>query len=255
MRLAPLVLLCACAGPTTGVSAMPIDAWNAWVYVPEGLPDEPVPAVVHLHYAGEGEGLAYNGELQRELTDARMIGVFPEGGGEPGDDWRVGHNKDDIQRDDRAFLADVARALRDRDDISTIWLGGFSKGGAMTYDMACLGEDVYDGFLPMGGAMEDWIFEDCPAAQRPFRHLQGRDDDRWPVRTEDDPDSSHKGIIESITALQDDPSCMDRSVEAGDCTVWPDCAADTRLCFFEGGHWEPDGFLIAHRAWIDAVSE
>lgn len=251
-RLLPLILplVGACAAQT-GVVPVAIGDWNAWLYIPDDLPDEPVPAVVHLHYAGEGEGLSRNAEIQGELHEARLIGVFPEGGGEPGDDWRVGVNKDDIQRDDRGFLADVARAIRSRQDVDGLYLSGFSKGGAMVYDMACLGEDVYDGFLPMGGAMEDEVFDACPAAQRPLRHLQGRTDDKWPRTTEDKPESSHEGIVDSVAALQDDPSCMGEPVMEGDCEVWTGCAADTRLCWFDGGHWEPDGWLVDHRAWID----
>ncbi|MFK7928765.1 MAG: hypothetical protein AB8H79_11300 [Myxococcota bacterium] len=247
-----LVLLGACSTPT-GVMALPIDDWNAWLYVPDDLPDGPVPALVHLHYAGEGEKLANDRELQAELQESKMIGVFPEGGGGPGDDWRVGVNKDEIQRDDRGFLAKVARAIRERDDVEGVYLSGFSKGGAMVYDMACLGDDVYDGFLPMGGAMQDWVFEDCPAAQRPLRHLQGRTDPKWPRTTADNPDSNHEGIVDSITALQDEPNCMQTQTWEGDCEVWAGCGFDTRLCWFDGGHFEPDGWIVAHRNWIDGV--
>lgn len=250
MRWLFLLSLSACA--PASVQSVTVDDWRAWIYVPPDL-EGPAPAVFHLHHSGEGRAQVDSAALQRDLDAAGLIGVFPEGGGEPGDDWRVGRNKDDIPRDDRAFLAEVARKVRARGDVDSVWLGGFSKGGAMTYDMACLGEDVFDGFLPMSGAMEDRVFEECPAAQRPIRHLQGRRDDRWPVNTADDPESSHKGIVESLLALQDDAACMETSTEEGDCVVWTGCDRDTRLCFFDGGHGEPDGFFQGHRAWIDSL--
>lgn len=248
----PLLLACA-ADPVQGIG---VDAWHYWLYEPNDLPED-APVVVHLHHSGDGRALADNAAIQADLTEAGMIGAFPDGGGVIGDDdWRVGVNKDDIQRDDRAFLADVAEDLRDRDGVGSLWLSGYSKGGAMAYDMACLGEEIYDGYLPMSGAFQDSIPEDCTLRAAPIRHLQGRTDDKWPLLTEDDPDSSHEGIIDSLRALGAGQSgCVDATpVEQGDCLVWPDCEVDVRLCFFEGGHEKPDGWLVEHRAWIDSVS-
>jgi len=156
------------------------------------------------------------------------------GGGAPGDDWRVGVNKDDI---------------------GDLWLSGYSKGGAMTYDMACLGEEVYAGFLPMSGAFQDWVPELCEHDARLIRHLQGAEDDKWPLNTADDPTSSHEGIIDSLRGLQSaGDGCMESApVEEESCLSWPSCGVDVRLCFFEGGHTKPDGWILDHRAWIDGL--
>jgi len=246
-----LALTLACANAPYAVD---LDAWQYWVYAPEELP-EGAPAVVHLHHSGDGRELAESPDIQRQLTEAGMLGVFPMGGGVPGDDWRVGVNKDDITRDDRGFVADVGRDLRaTRDDLGDLWLSGYSKGGAMTYDYACLGEPVYAGFLPMSGAFEDWVHDTCSHDARPIRHLQGADDDKWPVRTEDDPESSHEGIIDSLAGLQAGGECVAAEpVEADGCLVWDACEVDVRLCFFDGGHEKPDDWLLAHRAWIDGL--
>ena len=255
-----LLLLTAC-GPGEGeatVEEVALSGWSYWVVVPADLPEAPVPALVHLHHSGNGEKMAASGENQAMLAEAGMIGIFPMGGGEPGDDWRVGRNKDDIPRDDRGFLADVARDVSERYGADGgVWLSGFSKGGAMVYDYACLGEEgLYAGFLPMAGAFEDWIFDDCTHGPAPVRHMQGSEDDRWPRHTADDPDSSHQGIVESLAGLAAaDGGCMDAEPDHdGSCEVWSTCPTDVRLCTYDGGHSRPDGWIVSHREWIDLVS-
>lgn len=236
------------------VSERALDGSSYWVYSPRH-PDGTV--LVHLHHSGDGASHVHDPDLQADLEATGMVGVFPMGGGEPGDDWNVGVNKDDIPRDDRAFLTALEVELRDSLSADTVWLSGFSKGGAMVYDVACLGESAYDGFLPMSGAFQDWIPEDCPSPARPVRHLQGSTDDRWPLHSADDPGSSHQGILESLAGLpaaQD--GCMDQDpVEDGACQVWAGCVDEIRFCTFEGGHHEPAGFLLGHRAWIDHLED
>lgn len=247
-----MLLLLALACSDGGPYAVTVDGYDYWIYVPEGL-DEPADTLVHLHHSGDGQALAESAANQRDLEAAGLIGVFPMGGGEPGDDWRVGVNKDGIPRDDRAWLAAVARDLMDRGDVAALWMSGYSKGGAMAYDYACLGEPLYEGYLPMSGAFQDQVPEDCPNEARPIRHLQGAEDDKWPLTTAADPESSHEGILDSLEGLAVTAGdCMATSVEEGDCQVWPECGADVRLCWFDGGHEKPDGWILDHRDWIDA---
>ena len=256
-----LLFLSACGGEVR-VERYTLPEGDYWLVQPRGLRGAAVPGLVHLHHSGDGQELAENLDNQAELVDAGLIGIFPMGGGEPGDDWRVGRNKDNIPRDDRAFLADVARDVRLQvPELTTLWLSGFSKGGAMVYDYACLGEGaLYSGFLPIAGAFQDWILEDCTHPAAPIRHLQGSEDDKWPRTTADDPDSSHEGILDSLAGLPaTDATCMlDAPLavaeESDDCEVWVTCPEDVRLCIFDGGHYEPPGWIRGHGAWIGEVS-
>lgn len=224
-----------------------------WLAVPPNLPPD-APALVHLHHSGNGRSLARDPDNQAHLADRGFIGVFPMGGGEPGDDWNVGRNKDDIPRDDRAIIAEVAIDVRDQVDAGALWLSGYSKGGAMVYDYACLGEGgLYAGFLPMSGAFEDWVFDDCSHEPAPIRHLQGDQDDRWPRTTADDPESSHQGILDSLQALRaTDADCLTTPPSAdGTCEVWDSCPEDVRLCTFSGGHTEPADWVLGHADWVE----
>lgn len=249
VRVAPLVALAACHGPNVSKGHLPDGPY--WVYTPDSHDGT---AIVHLHHSGDGAAHALDPDVQADLDASGMIGVFPMGGGKVGDDWNVGVNKDDIPRDDRAFLTAVADDVRATLGAETVWLSGFSKGGAMVYDVACLGEPAFDGFLPMSGAFQDWIPAACPNPARPIRHLQGAQDDRWPLHTEDDPESSHQGIIESLDALAaTDGDCMSAPAHVDDCDVWASCAAEVRYCDWDGGHAEPPGFLLGHRDWIDGL--
>lgn len=257
------VLLSACRGEVW-VEQVSLPEGDYWLVIPRALPEGGVPGVVHLHHSGDGQSLAEDAQNQAELVTAGLIGIFPMGGGEPGDDWRVGRNKDDIPRDDRAFLADVARDVEAREALSGLWLSGFSKGGAMVYDYACLGEpSLYQGFLPMAGAFQDWVPEDCSHPAAPIRHLQGSADHTWPRTTAEDPDSSHEGILDSLQGLNaTDDTCLQSAPDVASsetmlqdvCEIWSGCPVDVRLCVFEGGHTEPAGWLLGHGDWIQLTA-
>lgn len=246
-----MIFLLACTEPTDGVIA--VDGGQYWMVIPEGA-ELSGPVLLHLHHSGDGEGMAAESAVVEGLTAAGLVGIFPDGGGEPGDDWNVGINKDDIPRDDTTFLAAVADDLRAR-GAGTLWLGGGSKGGAMSWEMACLGEPAFDGYLPMMGAIEAPLPHDCTNDPAPIRHLQGTTDDRWPLNTADDPDSSHMGIIDSFKELTTAADgCMDAEpVIEGDCQVWTGCPETAQLCFCDGGHSLPDDWVALQAEGITAL--
>ncbi|MCB9762042.1 MAG: hypothetical protein H6739_19625 [Alphaproteobacteria bacterium] len=251
----PLLLLLACTPNPLGPHLVADGQY--WLFQPPGVPIEGAAVYVHLHPDGDGAGLADNDTLLDELTRQGLIAVFPDGGGDPGDDWNVGINKDDIPRDDTVFLANVAADLRDRWGAAVLWLGGSSKGGAMSYEMACLGEPVYDGYVPISGAIEAPLPHACTAPPAPIRHLQGTRDDRWPLHTADDPDSTHMGILDSLGELQaSDDTCLEAepTIE-GDCQVWAGCPAEVRLCMYEGGHAMPSNWVELQVAGMQMLKQ
>ncbi|MCB9795591.1 MAG: hypothetical protein H6741_23050 [Alphaproteobacteria bacterium] len=250
----PLLLL-ACGAPDLG--PYPVDEGQYWLVVPEGLDPEGADLYVHLHHSGDGEGMAQDAELAAAFAALGQIVVYPDGGGEPGDDWNVGINKDDIPRDDTLFLEAVAEDLRSRWGAATLWLGGTSKGGAMSYEMACLGAPVYEGYVPLSGAIEAPLPHACTNAAAPLRHLQGTQDDRWPLWWADDPESSHMGIMESLgeLAASDDTCLQETPVEEGDCQVWSGCPEPLRLCWYEGGHAAPSDWPARQVEGIAAIRQ
>ena len=97
-------------------------------FQPKDVPDD-APVMVHLHPGGEGQEYADDEEIQQELAAAGLIGVFPEGCGDGIEDWNIGANVDGIERDDVAFLTQVAIDVQQRFVNNPLWLSGSSKGG------------------------------------------------------------------------------------------------------------------------------
>lgn len=245
--------LLAC-GPSDAPVAHEVDEGYYTVVVPDGVDPATAPILVHLHANGLGAATAAKADVQQALADEGLVGVFPEGWGDDAStDWNVGDNRHAIPRDDIAFLRDVADDLLDRYSGDGLWLGGSSKGGAMTWELACLADDSpFDGFLPIAGAIEKTLPGPCVHPPRPLRHLQGRrDDDHWPLHTADAPTSSHMGIIDSFQALADtDPACIDATVaeDADGCQRFAACGAERRLCWHEGGHRLPSDWVARQAA-------
>jgi len=239
--------LLACASDA-GLTSHEVAEGEYWVFVPEGVDAAEAPALFHLHANGLGDRDAANESIQQALLDEGLVGIFPQGWGtDASTDWNVGDNRHDIPRDDIAFLQRVADDVLDRYGAPSLWLGGGSKGGAMTYELACLADDSpFDGFVPMTGAIEKELPAACTHPPRPLRHLQGvNDDDHWPLHTADRPTSSHMGIIDSLEELTTSTdACLDGPSDVdGDCTTWTTCAEPLTLCWYDGGHRLPNDWV------------
>lgn len=230
------------------------------VFVPDGVDPASAPALMHLHANGLGDRTANLMPVQRAFAEEGLIGVFPEGWGTDNKtDWNVGNNRSDVPRDDVAFLNQVADDVLDRYGPASLWLGGASKGGAMTFELACLAEDSpFDGFVPMTGAIEKELPGPCLHPPRPLRHLQGRlDDDHWPLYTADRPASSHMGVMDSLEALTtSSDACLEGATEVdGDCTTWTDCVEPITLCWYDGKHAIPGNWVHRQADAVRALSD
>jgi len=243
-----MLLLLACSPSSEPLVTHEVEDGFYTAVVPNGVDPSTATVLFHLHANGLGHQTAAQVDVQDALADEGLVGIFPEGWGDDAStDWNVGDNRHDIPRDDIAFLQQVADDVLDRYAPTSMFLGGTSKGGAMTYELACLGDDSpFDGFVPMTGAIEKELPGPCVHPPRPLRHLQGRsDDDHWPLHTSDRPESSHMGIMDSLEALTttgDD--CLDGPTEVDeDCTTWTSCAEPVTLCWYDGGHRVPSDWV------------
>lgn len=242
-----LLVLLACSG--SGLSRIETEHGEYWLYVPEDVaPDATV--VVHLHaHDGSGQRFAESAGLQDAFAEAGLVVAYPEG---VGGNWSVGHHVEEIDRDDRAFLQEVAEDLgRRRRKAGSIWLSGHSEGAAMTYDMACLGPAAYDGYLPIAGAFWEPAPASCHGPAAPIRHLQGTNDDTWPLDSV--PEGWHTGIRDSLRLLKAAEGC-EAVVDEDGCEVWTGCAAPVALCLYEGRHAPPAGWPQLDGAWIEGAS-
>jgi polyhydroxybutyrate depolymerase len=245
----PFVLL-ACSHPPT-VEEVPVVGGRYWLVVPDKL-EGPVPAVVHLHGDDtDGQTWTHDEAVLESLDDRRLLGAFPDA--ENGT-WEVEPGTGTVVRDDRSFLEQIAADLSARDDVASVWLSGCSEGAAMVYDMACEGEPVFEGFLPIAGAFWEPVPKSCTTPALPIRHLQGTEDQTWPLDTMDDATSQHYGIRDSLRLLESGESCTGEATADGNCEVWTGCPADVRLCMYEGGEDSPDGWLGGEADWIEEMA-
>ena len=249
-------VLVACNAPPE-LETIEVDGGSYTLMRPDGVDPATAPVLVHLHANGLGALTARREGMRDDLASAGLVGVFPEGWGEDAStDWNVGDNRHDIPRDDVAFLEAVGADLLERLTPASLWLGGASKGGAMTYELACLGDSGFDGFVPMSGAIEKELPRPCTHPSRPVRHLQGRNDpDHWPLWTADRPESSHMGIMDSLLELTTtDEGCLDTPVvDDGTCATWA-CADTVQLCWYDGGHRLPGDWVRRQADAIEALS-
>jgi polyhydroxybutyrate depolymerase len=176
-----------------------------------------------------------------------VLAVFPEGTGRFS--WSVGHHKDEITRDDRAFLDGVRQDLQDRFDVDVdVYLAGFSEGASMSYDLACGLEHGFSGFFPMSGAFWKPAPQTCIGPAVPIRHRHGDADLTWPVEGGEGNFSEGKGsALDALLIAADSRGCSAETQQVGSCSVW---SCELELCTYPGGHAPPSSWAVEAVQWI-----
>lgn len=136
-------------------------------YIPDELPDGPVPLVVGLHgVSGSGSQFQGTSGLDRVADDHGAVVVYPDGitGGRKGDlsTWNAGNCCGPSQRDhvdDVRFVAavidqviDAIETSRPIDETRVLAIG-YSNGAMLAYRLACELSDTITGIGPIGGPM------------------------------------------------------------------------------------------------------
>lgn len=124
-----------------------------------------VPAVVFLHgWGGSSEGVVRRATMLRELSARGYALIAPEGEPRPGRkqrNWSV-RDTSTYERDDIAFLNQVLDdAARRGVDRRRILLTGFSRGGSMVWDVACLAPHTARAYAPVAGAFWEPLPKTC----------------------------------------------------------------------------------------------
>lgn len=141
------------------------------IALPEGWDAaEGGPAVMHLHgYGGSGGGVLRNSAFVLGFLQRGYAVIAPTGqrwqradGKLSPNDWSV---RDGVSypRDDVAFLKSVLEDAAGRHgvDPARLLMSGFSRGGSMVWEMACLAPEFALGYAPSAGGF--WLPEvtDC----------------------------------------------------------------------------------------------
>lgn len=224
------------------------------VYVPEGLGDGPIGAVVYAHgYKGSARGVISNPRL-RGVAD--RLGVALVAGGSAGDDWLLpGTPKDPAYRG-RAELEYFAAVLADVEarfgvDPARTLMTGFSAGGMMVWNLACDAGALFAAYAPIAGTFWEPVPARCSSAPVSLLHIHGDADRTVPlggrriaqtkqgdVRAALAMYGAHGGFGPPREEAWDEMRCVRRDNASGQLLDF---------CLFEGGHSFRAGYV--ERAW------
>lgn len=117
----------------------------------------PTGIVMHLHGGGgTGQGQMNSG-LAKEAVARGYVFVAPNGEhpeNQWSKDWSVRADNMTFRRDDITFLTDVMADVRTQTGLGEVpvLLAGFSRGGSMTWNVACYAPDFATAYAPLAGA-------------------------------------------------------------------------------------------------------
>ncbi|MEM9045133.1 MAG: polyhydroxybutyrate depolymerase [Pseudomonadota bacterium] len=194
-----------------------------------------LPVLVHFHGWGrQGKNVLNNKRITGPAAKNEMLLVAPDGINKSWSFW--GGSDRDVVFLDRV-IEDVA--MRFAIDRNRIFVSGFSYGGAMAWQVACLRGDKYAGYLPIAGGLWRQSDVDCTGPVR-LAHVHGLDDNVYglPIGPLDQIEDGvllwrrMNGVIDQI------PKRFEHA--RYDCLSW---SSDLTLCTHEGGHFIPKDWL------------
>lgn len=234
------------------------------IALPEGV--ENPSAVVFLHGWGHSaEGVMANAGMIDLLAGRGYALIAPDGiatehmlGRKTWDVLRrPGHPRDDV-----AFIREVvdAAAARHGVDRHRILLAGFSNGGTMAWNVACLAPDLARAYAPVAGALWEPMPERCAGPADLF-HVHGWTDRVVPLEGRPLGGSVVQGDVwKSLALLRDAGGCADLQPDAaaaeGDAwwRRWTGCAGGSILLrLHPGGHTMPEGWLGRALDWFEGL--
>jgi len=223
------------------------------IALPEGRAAKGI--VMHLHGAGASGNGALRGGLAREAIKRGYAFIGPNGihpeRARFQKNWSVRAKGTKFARDDIDFLWHVLNDAEARHGLSRdrVLLSGFSRGGSMVWDIACLAPDMATAFAPMAGAFWDDLPEDCERPVDLF-HTHGWNDRTVPLEGRSLRGGSviQGDVWASLFILRTVNGCGARQPERSKIEdgrwwrYWSDCAAGSiTLMLHAGKHGAPKG--------------
>ncbi len=234
--------------------------------IPEGV--ERPPIVLFLHGAGgTGVSSVRNPARAARYTDRGYALIAPQGlrGAKPNRDWGVRDGAPQT-RDDIAFLNRVLDDAAERFglDRDRVLAAGFSRGGSMIWDLACLAPDTATAYAAVAGAFWEPMHEGCEAAVH-LHHTHGFSDPMVPFEgrvVSWQGRSYHQGnVMKGLDVWRQGMGCMARAVDTqtdGNLwrKEWPACSSGSlTLLLGPGGHGVPRGWLGEVLDWFEGLPQ
>ena len=263
-----LLLPAALRADGCGTPAAPPCAVAHGVYriaLPEGVHSPP--AMVFLHGWGQSaEGVMANAAMREGLARRGYALIAPDG---IDTDEMLGRKTWDVlrrpdrPRDDIAFLREVVEdaAARHGVDRDRILLAGFSNGGTMAWNVACLAPDLARAYASVGGALWEPMPETCAGPVDLF-HVHGWTDRVVPLEGRPLGGGAivQGDVWKSLAILRQAGGCdnlqPDRATAEGAVWQrhWTDCGGGSVLLrLHPGGHAIPDGWLGRTLDWFEGL--
>ena len=224
------------------------------------------PAVIYLHgYGGNGAKVIRNEDFVRRFTQRGYALIAPTGlpwrEGEP-TDWSV-RDGATYPRDDIEFLGDVLKDATARAgvDPDRVLLSGFSRGGSMVWEVACLHPGFARAYAPVSGGFWLPMTQDCVGPVQ-MLHTHGFADTVVPLEGRAIP-NSEIGIVQGDIweGLQlwrrenaSPSNAAEHEIADG---LWRkkwDCElGGLELILHRGGHGRPGGWTRITLDWFESL--
>ena len=213
---------------------------RSWrLYLPESLPDGPVPLVVGLHGGlGSGEQFARSTDFDDQADAGGFIAAYPNGIG-VFPTWNAGRCCGVAMRqnvNDVKFIEAMVAAIMDEYDIDRdrIYVAGHSNGAIMALRLACE-SDLFRAAGAVAGSLE---VETCdPPSPVSLLLIHGDSDSNHPIGGGRGTDSianiDFTSVADSMAILAPAMGCSTDTEESADgpitTTAWLGCPEGTRV--------------------------
>ena len=231
-----------------------------------GDAEEPVPALLYLHGWGRSSAAVMGNEAMRAtLAERGYALIAPEGmprPGHPNRDWAV-RDGAPFARDDIVFLDEVLEdAARRGVDRGRVLMAGFSRGGSMVWDVACLAPETARAYAPVAGAFWEPLPERCAGPVDLF-HVHGWSDRVVPLegRSVAEGALTQGDVFASLRLLREALGCAPQMPDSASVVAdgsrwlrhWDQCPEGRLdLMLHPGGHKVPEGWLNRVLDWFEA---
>ncbi|MBY6067754.1 polyhydroxybutyrate depolymerase [Leisingera aquaemixtae] len=224
------------------------------------------PAVIYLHgYGGSGAKVVANKGFIGAFTARGYAVIAPNGlpwqPGKPSD-WSVRDGWNTYPRNDAAFLREVLADAEARAgvDPGRVLLAGFSRGGSMVWEMACLAPDFAAGYAAVSGGFWLPMSRTCKGPVQ-LLHIHGFADKVVPLEGRaiqgSVADIVQADIWEGLQLWRRQNGCPSNAAghEMED-RVWRkrwDCGSGgLELILHKGGHGLPKGWSAMALDWFES---
>ena len=227
------------------------------------------PAVVHLHgYGGSGAKVIRNKGFVDAFTARGYAVIAPTAlpwlANKPAD-WAVRDGWLTYPRSDVRFLRDVLAdaAVRADVELDRVLLSGFSRGGSMVWEVACLAPDLARAYAPAAGGFWLPMTEDCVGPVH-MLHTHGFADKFVPLEgrtwhnAEFDVTVSQADVWEGLQLWRRENGCQSNAAEHAVADAlwrkrWSCKHGSLELVLHKGGHGLPEGWAEMALDWFESL--